>query len=152
MTYKITDKQRRVLDGLQLLGGVHKLIKEAVRDEKEVDHWGECFIGSFQDHEIEVIQNFKFIWTKSDSTNDFAPNYGIAEDLDDIKFLIKNGRIRRKELEIDVESWENLMDLNELVFEPYEDEYNNVTHATDQSTLETIDKIVFYLTGKFYNG
>ena len=150
MSYKISDEQRRVLDEIQLLGGVHKLIKEAVKHEREIDFWGECFIGSFKDQEIHTIENFKIVWKKNDIENTSAPHYGIAEDLEDIKFLIRDGRIRRKELEIDVESWENLMKLNELVFEPYEDEYDNVIHATDKSTLETIDKIVFYLTGDYY--
>ena len=38
------DAQRKYLDELQLLGSPFKLMKESVRNEREIDHWCYGFI------------------------------------------------------------------------------------------------------------
>ena len=144
----LLDAQRKYLDELQLLGSPFKLMKESVRNEREIDHWCYGFLSQFKYQDARVIKNFKILWRRGDLSTEGIPQFGVAKNLKDLQFFMEDNRLRCKVIGIDVEDWENLKSLDESILGPVT--RKGTIYKRDQLLLSMIDKVVIHMTGIVY--
>ena len=156
MNSDISQEQRKLLEKITVTGNLHKLLPGSVKSKTEINRWVANFEGSFDSRDKEVFTNFRYLWEGKDVDDKAAPQYGIAADIDQLKYLIHQGRIRCEDVNVDVTTWKQIMDLTEFHREAVKgkDENNKDTvlaTATVASSQKALDQIVEFITGKFYS-
>ena len=181
MAYDELQTKQDFIEQLYLEAKIWKLDKDTYRGPDDIKNWQNAFMYGFEPLEREFIREQKIIWRADDPLRGSdCPRYGIAGNIAHIQYLINDDRIHRDEIEIELDIWNEILELDEVIIgeslesesedndtprseglniddfdstvEESDDLNTNETDrpATPDRILEALDKIVTYLTGRFY--
>ena len=181
MAYDDLQTKQDFIQQLYLEAKIWKLDQDTYRGPDDIKNWENSFILSFETQEREFIRNTKIIWRADDSfRGSDCPRYGIAGNIAHIQYLINDDRIHRDEIGIELDIWNEILELPEVILKENDesqstdngslkskglhvDDFDSTaevssefdTNETDITVtpdriLEALDKIVTHLTGKYY--
>ena len=181
MAYDDLQTKQDFIEQLYLEAKIWKLDKDTYRGPGDIKNWEHSFILSFEYFEREFIRNTKIIWRADDSfRGSDCPRYGIAGNIAHLQYLIKDDRIHRDEIGIEIDIWNEILELPEVILRANDESQSTDngsikskglqvdfdstsevssefdTNETDITVtpdriLEALDKIVEFLTGRYYN-
>ena len=181
---EVLTKQEHI-EKLFLEGKIWKLDKDTYRGPEDIKNWKHAFMYGFEPTEREFIREQTIIWRADDLLflrGSECPRYGIAGNIAHLQYLMKDDRIHRDALGIELEIWNEILELDEVIIPGETDESlesqseesaeSDGLHiddfestlevsselntdqtdrpATPDKILEALDKIVTYLTGRYY--
>ena len=150
---EITAEHRKLLDKVVIEGKLHKLYKNAIKTENDIDVWDKGFLQSFDAKDRNIILNHKILWRKNDENVIEAPTYGVASNWTQLKWLINHERITRTMCGVEsVTDWANMLNLNEFNKDPIMVANVVTTQATPVTEKRTLDKVIAFITDKLYVG
>ena len=185
MAYDELQTKQDFIEQLCLEGKVWKLSKDTYRPG-DVDNWQKCFLNDFEYRERHFISQMRIIWRSTDSHGGLdCPLYGVAGNIAQLQYFMKDNRIPRDDLKINLDTWNEILQLDEVIMPESNDSVENknssngshrsgglhiddfestletsknseletnetVTPPTPDYILEALDKIVVFLTGRFY--
>ena len=115
MAYDELQTKQDFIEQLCLEGKVWKLSKSTYRPG-DIDNWENCFLNDFEYRERHFISEMRIIWRSTDSHGgQDCPLYGVAGNIAQLQYFMKDNRIPRDDLEIDLDTWNEILELDEVI-------------------------------------
>ena len=141
MAYEDLQTKQEFIEQLYLEGKIWKLERDNYRCPGHVKNWLNAFILGFEPIEREFIRNVRILWRSDDEYKGSEwPRYGIAANIAQLKCLINDRRIHRDEIGIELEIWNEILELDTVVLrncdnlENTSDENNEDRNSDDQES------------------
>ena len=134
MAYADLQPKREFIEQLFLEAKIWRLDHDTYRSPDDITNWEHSFMMSFDDRtpERDVIRDFRIIWRADDDTKGPEwPRFGVAGNIEQLKLLMQDGRIRRDEIEISQEIWDEILELDEVIAKEEVIEQNSVDQDSD---------------------
>ena len=116
--YDETLTKQEHIEKLFIEAKIWKLDKDTYRGPEDIKNWKNAFMYSFEPAEREFIREQRIIWRADDILflrgND-CPRYGIFGNIAHLQYLIKDDRIHRDEIGIELEIWNEILELDEVI-------------------------------------
>ena len=137
MSYHSEFKSKQeLIDQFCLEGKPWKLSKDCYRPG-DVDNWEKCFLNDCEYRERHLITQTKIIWRSTDSQFSRGldcPLYGVAGNIAQLQYVMKDDRIPRDELEIDPDIWNEILELKNEVIIPVRDDSVETDSSINRSS------------------
>ena len=116
MAYEDLQTKQEFIEQLYLEGKIWKLERDNYRCPGHVKNWLNAFILGFEPIEREFIRNVRILWRSDDEYKGSEwPRYGIAANIAQLKCLINDRRIHRDEIGIELDIWNEILELDTVV-------------------------------------
>ena len=133
MAYDDLQTKQDFIEQLYLEAKIWKLDKDTYRGPDDIKNWEHSFIMGFETLEREFIRNTKIIWKADDPfRGSDCPRYGIAGNIAQIQYLINDDRIHRDEIGIELDIWNEILELPEVILRG-----NDESQSTDNDSLKS---------------
>ena len=139
MAYADLQPKREFIEQLFLEGKIWKLEHDTYRGPDDIKNWEHSFIMSFDDRttERDVVRNFRIIWRADDEYRGSEwPRFGVAGNISQLKCLMNDGRIRRDDIEISQEIWDEILELDVVIARAEVEEENSIDQESDSVIVQ----------------
>ena len=157
------DKIKNLYDRRIISGDCFKLPDTAECPDDIWDAWMAAFMTGLKDDEFQKSKKFRYLWTTDREDGIVSTvKYGVAGSVEDLVSLIKQGFVRRTDVQVPgssgkknptVANWQAFTKL--VVFQMTkvdESDDGPAVEATADEMKEIADGIVSYITGGWYDG
>ena len=114
---EVLTKQEHI-EKLSLEAKIWKLDKDTYRGPEDIKNWKHAFMYGFEPAEREFIREQTIIWRADDLLflrGSECPRYGIAGNIAHLQYLMNDDRIHRDALGIELEIWNEILELDEVI-------------------------------------
>ena len=93
------------------IGHAHKLPDNSKEvTETQIASWSTCFVGNLTEEEATKMEAFKFLWRRDDHKKVATiPARGIPKNVNDLIYLMADGRICRESVDIPLDQWTTML-------------------------------------------
>ena len=135
MAYDELLTKQDFIEQLSLEAKIWKLDRDTYRGPEDIKNWKSAFMYGFEPAEREFIREQRIIWRANDILflmDSKCPRYGIAGNIAQLQYFINDDRIHRDEIGIELEIWNEILELDEVILG--ESDENLESHSTDDDT------------------